>query len=201
MGRSGVGVVFASVALLAVGADVAVASLKPLPLSARVLGRGEFRGFTPGTRASSKTPTAYVAGNPSLTSGQRRSQIRRLTREGFKKELTEFLNNAQGPKFGLSSAMQFGSAAAARAERDAEIHFLKAQGQVSESFRVQAVPGAIGFGDTRGSSGGENILFADGPFVYLAGNSWSGLAHNPRRAALIRAATTLYERVHGHPAG
>lgn len=201
MRRSGVGVVLAIVVVLAVGAGVAVASLKPLPLNARVLRRGDFQGFRPGTRTTAKTAKAYVSGNPSLTADQRQVQIARLKREGFKKQLTEYLNSAQGPKYGLSSAMQLGSAASARAERRAEFRFLKAQKEVSETFRVKAVPGAIGFGSTQASSGGENILFADGPFVYLAGNSWTGSRHNPKRAALIKAASTLYQRVHGHPAG
>jgi hypothetical protein len=68
-------------------------------------------------------------------------------------------------------------------------------------FRVSAIPGAVGFGTAVGNAGGENIVFADGVFLYLVGNGWSGSAHNPRRAALIGAATKLYMRVHGHPAG
>jgi hypothetical protein len=51
-----------------------------------------------------------------------------------------------------------------------------------------------------GDSGGEHIVFADGPFLYLVGNAWTGSTRNPRHAALIEAATKLYQRVHGHPA-
>jgi hypothetical protein len=70
---------------------------------------------------------------------------------------------------------------------------------------VSAIPGAVGFGGGPGAGqsgvGGENIVFADGSFFYLVGNAWSGSTHNPKRAALVRAATKLFKRVHGHPAG
>jgi hypothetical protein len=112
------------------------------------------------------------------------------------------LDDAQGPQNGLSWVMQLGSAASARTEFAAMIRFEKAQGQASETFRVSAIPGAVGFGGYGNSQGGENIAFADGPFLYLVGNAWSGSTpHNPKRAALIEAATKLYTRVHGQPAG
>jgi hypothetical protein len=50
------------------------------------------------------------------------------------------------------------------------------------------------------AAGGENVLFADGSFLYLVGYGWIGNAHSPKHSALIDAATKLYVRVHGHPA-
>jgi hypothetical protein len=185
---------------------VAAASPKPLPLSARLLRPGDFAGFTLEAPKSFKAAKAWVAGNTSLTAAQVRAQVARLTREGFKELLAEYLDDAQGPRNGLSFVMQLGSAASAQAELAAEVRNAKAQGQATETFRISAIPGAVGFGADQGNPGaymgGENIVFTDGPFFYLAGNAWSGSTqtHNPRHAALIEAATKLYKRVHGHPA-
>ena len=190
------------VLLFAAASGVAAASPKPLPLSARLLTRGEFVGFTLETSTPYKSAKAWAATNTSLTPTQHKAEVVRLTSEGFRELLAEFLDNAQGPQNGLAWVMQLGSAASARSELAAEIRFEKAQGQTQETFRVGAIPGAFGFGGHHGSSGGgENIVFADGSFLYLVGNAWSGSTHNPRRAALIDAATKLYTRVHGHPAG
>ena len=64
-----------------------------------------------------------------------------------------------------------------------------------------ASAGAHGYHVAGGGQFGENILFADGPFLYLAGEGWSAGANNPpTRAGLIAAVTKLYKRVHGHPA-
>jgi hypothetical protein len=198
--RSGLGVVLLGVVLLsALPAGVPAASPKPLPLSARLIERGEFRGFTVGAPTSYKTAKKWVAAgaHPGLTAAQARADVARLTREGFRELLTEFLGHGNG----LSWVMQLGSPASARAELATEVREEKAQGQALEIFRVSAIPGAVGFGACVGNSGGENIVFADGSFLYLVGNGWSGSAHNPRRAALIGAATKLDKRVHGHPAG
>jgi hypothetical protein len=192
--------------LMVTWSGVAAASPKPLPLSARLLTRGEFPGFTLEAPKSFKIAKAWVAGNTSLTPAQARAQAARLTREGFKELLAEFLDNAQGPGNGLSFVMQLGSAASARAELAAEVRYAKAQRQATETFRISAIPGAVGYGSDQGNPGnymgGENIVFTDGPFLYLVGNAWSGSSQtrNPRRTALIEAATKLYQRVHGHPA-
>jgi hypothetical protein len=182
--------------LMVTWSGVAAASPKPLPLSARLLKRGEFPGFTLEAPKSFKTAKAWVAGNTSLTPAQARAQVARLTREGFKEVLAEFLDDAQGPRTGLSTVMQLGSAASARAELAAEVRF-ETTYQAPLTFRVSTIPGAVGFG----GGGGENIVFADGPFLYLVGNAVLGsMTHNPKHAALIEAATKLYQRVHGHPA-
>jgi hypothetical protein len=180
--------------LMVTWSGVAAASPKPLPLSARLLKRGEFPGFTLEAPKSFKTAKAWVAGNTSLTVAQARAQIARLAGEGFKELLAEYLDDAQGPRQGLSFVMQLGSAASARAELAAEVRDAKL---TQLTFRVSTIPGAVGFG----GSGGENIVFADGPFLYLVGNAWGARStHNPRHAALIEATTKLYQRVHGHPA-
>ena len=190
-------VLMVGVLLMVAWSGVAAASPKPLPLSARLLKRGEFPGFTLEAPKSFKTAKAWVAGNTSLTPAQAQAQAARMTREGFKELLAEFLDDAQGPRNGLSFVMQLGSAASARAELAAEVRYAKAY-QAPLIFRVSTIPGAVGYG----GGGGENIVFADGTFLYLVGNAWGAASsHNPRHAALIEAATKLYKRVHGKPAG
>jgi hypothetical protein len=62
-------------------------------------------------------------------------------------------------------------------------------------------PHARGFHDTRPGFAGDNIVFSDGPFLYLVGDGWAAGATNPPvRARLLAAATRLYKRVRGHPA-
>jgi hypothetical protein len=185
----------------AVWSGVALASPKPLPLRARLLRQRDFPGFRLET-AKSYTAKAWVTTDQSLSAAQVKAQIARLEREGFKGLLSEYLDDAQGPRNGVSWVMQLGSAASARAELAATVSYEKTSGNAPESFRVKAIPKSFGFGGTNGpGSGGENVTFADGPFLYLLGNAWSGSTHNPKHAALIAAATKLYDRVHGHPAG
>ena len=174
-------------------AGIAAASPKPLALRVRVLQRGEFAGFTLERPKFYRTAKAWVALDTSLTPAQVRAQVARLTREGFKEVLAEFLDDAQGPRMGLSTVMELGSAVAARAELAAEVRY-ETTHQAPVTFHVSTIPGAVGYG----GGGGENITFADGRFLYLVGNAWqTPTTHNPRHAALTEAATKLYRRVHG----
>jgi hypothetical protein len=188
---------FASFVLMAAVACGSAAKRKPLALSARVIGRGEFTGYAPGTQTSFKTPDGYLV-DSNFSLPQRKAWSARLSREGFKKDLTEFLTGNQGPQTGLSGVMQLGSDSSARAELAAELRFDRKQ--AAETFRVKAIPGAVGFSVTGSGEGGENILFADGPFLYTVGYGWIGNAHSSRHSALIDAATQLYKRVRGRPA-
>ena len=169
----------------------------PLAMTERVIRRGEFTGYAPGTRESFKTPAGYLVGS-SMTLPQRKAWIARLSGEGFKQDLTEFLSGTQGPQTGLSGVMQLGSDASARAELAAERRFYGEQR--AQTFRVKRIPGAFGYGFSGSGEGGENVVFADGPFLYFVGYGWVGNARTPEHSTLIDAATTLYVRVHGHPA-
>jgi hypothetical protein len=188
---------FASFVLIAAAACGSAATHKPLALAARVIGRGEFTGYSPGTRMSFKTPDGYLVGS-NFSLPQRKAWSARLGREGFKQDVTEFLTGNQGPQTGLSGVMQLGSDSSARAELAAELRFDKRQ--AANTFPLKAIPGAVGFGVIGSGEGGENVLFADGPFLYTVGYGWIGNAHTSKHSALIDAATALYMRVHGHPA-
>lgn len=183
--------------LVACGGGAAAIAASPLPLKARLIKRGEFPGFTPGTPVSVNSAKAYWARATGSTPSQRTTWIARFTKEGFKRDLTEFMRGSSGAQ-ALSSVMQLGSVASARAELAAERPSFETQG--ATQFSVKTIPGAVGYDLTGPSGNGENVLFSDGPFLYIVGYGWYGPARNPKHAALIDAATKLYSRVHGHPA-
>ena len=194
------------VAGLLVGTGVALASPKPLPLRDRLIKRGEFAGYRPEPRRYLyKSAKAYMAPTPKLTTGQRAAAVERLRREGFVVALAELLTRGSEPKSGLSKVMQFGSAASARSELNANLAYNKTLTKNLDgsftTFAVPTIPGARGYESAGRGVIGENVLFADGPFLYLVGQGWSSRDKPPTRAGLIKAATTLYRRVHGHPAG
>jgi hypothetical protein len=199
-----------SVAVVAgflVGAVVALASPKPLPLRDRLIAQGEFAGFRPESRTHSfSTPKAWVVGGPHPSAAQPSAETARLHREGFVAVLSEFLDRGSARGSGLSWVMQLGSAPSARAEMKVNLAESKAQATASGGslsvFAVPPIPGARGYRVSGAGSGAENIFFVDGPFVYLVGQAWeSGDKTPPTHAALITAVTTLYRRVHGRPAG
>jgi hypothetical protein len=190
-------VLFASFVLIAGAACGSAGTHKPLAMAERVIGRGEFKGYAPGPQMSFKTPDGYLVGSNS-SFPQRKAWSTRLSREGFKGDVTEFLTGSQGPQTGLSGVMQLASDASARAELAAELRVDLAQ--AAKTFRVKAIPGAVGFSVIGSGEGSENVLFADGPFLYTVGYGWIGNARISKHSALIGAATKLYTRVHGHPA-
>jgi hypothetical protein len=191
----------AVVAGFVVGAGAAHASLKPLPLRDRLIAQGDFAGYRPesGTHLF-RTAKAWVLSGPHPA--QTSAEIARLQRERFVAVLSEFLDRGSARQSGLSWVMQLGSAASARAELKVDFAENKASGGSFSAFSIPAIPGARGYRVSGGGSVGENIFFADGPFLYLVGQGWSSAdTHAPTRAGLIAAATTLFRRVHGHPAG
>lgn len=191
-----------------VGATVGVAfaASKPLSLSARVIQPGEFPGFVavmPPTLFRSPAKWVGPVGK-GLTRAQASAQITRLRSEGFVAAASRQLGTAtQVPWGGLSWVLQLRSAGAAKAELAAELHDTKNTAKPPEaytSFTVSRIPGAHGFHLGGSASAGDNIQFADGPFVYLVGFGWTGNPKNrPTRANLIASATRLYTRVHGRP--
>jgi hypothetical protein len=193
----------AVVSCFVVGTGVALAAPTPLPLRDRLIKQGDFAGYRPeSTKHSFTTAKSWVAGGPHLTPAQTSAAIARLHREGFVAVLSEFLDRGHERANGLSWVMQLGSAAAARAELKADLTADKAGGGTFSTFSVPVIPGARGYRVSGGGGVGENIYFADGPFLYLVGQGFSSVDKNqPTRAGLITAVTTLYRRVHGHPAG
>lgn len=190
-------------------APIGLAASRPLPLAARVIQQGEFPPFLslPGQSTKLFTSAAkYVHGDLSLSSAQMTAKTARLKREGFRAILIRQLGTRQQEPFGgLSWVMQLGSAAFARAELVANVRDAKASAKPPRStyavFSVATIPDAHGYHLRDNGGSGDNVVFADGPFVYLVGVGSAGTARTgPTRAQLIAAATRLYKRVHGHPA-
>jgi hypothetical protein len=190
-----VAIVVALAATLGVGAT-------PLPLSARLIQAGEFAGYVP-----EPSPKAYRSArswdtlDTGLTPGQVSADIARLDREGFKEVLVEYLDRAPGKQNGVSWVMQLGSSAAARAELTASLAEYRTQNPATFStYSIPGIAAARGYRVSGNGFIGENVIFADGPFLYLVGEGWTaGRKNAPTRADLVAAVTKLYARVHSHP--
>lgn len=174
---------------------------KSLPLSARLIKAGEFKaGGSLGTLNPSGRPTLYRSAKAWQDSDLRSdSQTARyvasLRRDGFKALLSEFL----GSQDGLSWVMQLGSSASARSALAATFRYDTAPSggqKLVATFTDAAVPGSRGYEVSGNGGHGANILFADGPFVYLVGEGWSDGSTAPPRSGLLAALTHLYKRVH-----
>ncbi len=188
----------AGVLLLTLWSGVASAG-GPLPSKARLIERGDFAGFTPASRATVYTSAkAWVALDPRPAPPFAAGQTARLKREGFKRVVMEFLFHGKRPQEGVSWAMQLGSAAAARAELGAVLRDERAlDGGTFSTFAGSGVPGARGYRELGNNGSGENLLFADGPYLYLVGQGWGPTEKVPSHAALLAAVRKLYGRVHG----
>ena len=192
----------AVVSCFVVGTGVALAAPTPLPLRDRLIKQGDFAGYRPeSAKQSFKTAKSWVAGGPHLAAAQTSAAIARLHREGFVAVLSEFLDRGSERGNGLSWVMQLGSAASARAELKADLTEDKQGGGSFSAFSVPGIPGARGYRVSGGGGIGENIYFADGPFLYLVGQGFTSVDKNPpTRAGLITAVRALSRRVHAHPA-
>jgi hypothetical protein len=175
---------------------------QPLPLTARVVAHGELAGFGPFGQAHVRTfttPGSFLAAyQQAATPSQVSAWVALLKREGFVAVAAEPLGSRAANRGGLSWAMELGSPAAAKSELAKEVRSDESHGPVSR-FVVGGVPSAVAFRLGTSSSGGDNIFFADGRFLYFVGDGWNA-GGKPARAALIAAAQTLYKRVHDHPA-
>jgi hypothetical protein len=173
---------------------------QPLPLSARVIAQGELAGFGPFGPARVETfrsPASFLAAyQQAATPAQVSAWVALLKREGFVAVAAEQLGSRKRNRGGLSWAMELGSPADARSELVKEVRTDESHGPVSR-FVVAGIPGAVAFRLGTSSSGGDNVLFSDGRFLYFVGVGWS-TGSKPARAALIAAAEKLYKRVRGH---
>ena len=188
------------VVMLALAAAEQGFGAQPLPLSARVIAHGELAGFGPFGRAHVRTfttPASFLAAyQQAATPSQISAWVALLKREGFVAVAAEQLGSLTPNRGGLSWAMELGSSADAHSELSKEVRSDESHGPVSR-FLVGGIPTASAFRLGTSSSGGDNVLFSDGRFLYFVGVGW-GTGGKPARAALIAAAQTLYKRVRGH---
>jgi hypothetical protein len=190
------------VVMLAVIAAERGFGAQPLPLTARVIAHGELAGFGPFGTARVQTfttPASFLAAyQQAATPSQVSAWVALLKREGFVAAAAEQLGSLTPHRGGLSWAMELGSSAGAKSELAKEVRSDESHGPVSR-FVVDGIPAASAFRLGTSSSGGDNVLFSDGRFLYFVGIGWS-TGGKPARAALMAAARSLYKRVHSHPA-
>jgi hypothetical protein len=189
------------VVMLALAAAGEGFGARPLPLTARVIAHGELAGFGPFGPAHVQTftaPASFLAAyQQAATPSQVSEWIASLKREGFVAVAVEQLGSLAANRGGLSWAMELGSSADARSELLNEARSDQTHGPVSR-FAVGGIPMVFAFRLGTSSSGGDNVLFSDGRYLYFVGIGWS-TGGKPARAALLAAAQTLYKRVRGHP--
>jgi hypothetical protein len=187
------------VAGLAATSSVAATSL---PLNARLIQAADFAGYVPEpSHTAYRSARNWDSLDTGLTAAQVSADAARLHREGFKEVLVEYLDRAPAKQNGVSWVMQLGSPAAARAELAASLAEDKAQNPGTfSSYSIRGIAAARGYRVSGNGFIGENVLFADGPFLYLVGEGWTaGQRNAPTRADLVAAVAKLYERVHSHP--
>jgi hypothetical protein len=70
------------------------------------------------------------------------------------------------------------------------------------AFAVAGIPAAQGFALSGRGTAGYNVVFSDGPYVYLVGIGYrADTAKHPSNAQAIASATALYRRVHALRSG
>ena len=185
------------VALLLTGTEAIARAenLKPLPLSQRMLRAGDLAGFKPDSPSYVSDPAKWAQKCP-------HHEADRLRKLGFVAAAGLHLSFGQSGRDAISYVTRFRSAASAAAD---VTHFVASHPDCTtalklDSFRVAAIPGSHGIAAKRSDGEGYDIVFADGVFSYDVGAFTTDSQGPPTRSDVIRAATRLYTRVHGHPA-
>jgi prepilin-type processing-associated H-X9-DG protein len=121
------------------------------------------------------------------------TEVARLRKIGFVAGVDENLITPANPdRYGLSSVQQFSSAAGAKSQL---AHLLSAGGPW-QYFSVSGIPGARGFDSAGSTSGGRNVAFVDGDYLYAEGAGWQGGSNFAvSRSAVSAAARLIYHRV------
>ena len=205
--RQGVGFLVVLVTLLAATAATASPAAEPLSVSKRVLRANELRGFKPfGPPTIYIRPRSWISSDTGLTRGAVAARAARLTKRGFMTLVSQNLAPMRGSfdRGGVSWVMRLGSAASARAELSSIREYSetdgKRRGHSYKAFRVTGIPRAIGFRATSPGQVSDNVVFADGPFIYSVTARWEEFARNPpSRAAIVAGARKLHKRVQGRP--
>ncbi len=147
------------------------------------------------TPSVSTSAQAWITGS-GLSPAAQRAEAARLRQLGFKQAAAENLTTpGNSNRYGLSSVEEFSS------HKSAEAELVNRTGPHSQGapwsyFRVTQIPGARGFQAQGGTQGGRNIAFVDGPYYYVVGVGWQGMANAVPVPKLIAAAIILYHHVH-----
>jgi hypothetical protein len=194
-----IAVALAVVALTGAGATFARESA-PVPadpvgaLYERLIVRAELPGFTAPICPSVETNASrWARGNLSVD---------QLRRNGFVAGLRQTLYSNRHDADALVSVALFGSAHDARTEIENEIGSARRSANSFAAFPVPSIPAARGFALSGRGSAGYNVVFTDGPYVYLVGIGFAAAgAKHHSNAQTIAAASALYRRVHALGSG
>lgn len=178
------------------GASLAAGgSLKPLPLSQRMLHAGELAGFKPGAASFVSDPSKWARDCP-------KGEAERLKAAGFVAGASTHLSSKLDGRDAISFVARFRTPAAARADVTSFVtnHPKCTTANRLSSYSVPGIPDAKGLAAKRSDGVGYDILFSDGPFSYDVGAFTVDPKGPPTQADVVKAATALYRRTHGHPA-
>jgi hypothetical protein len=190
-GILGAAVVLACAAFAATAASAGTD--EALALKARVLRAGDLVDFTPSKRPSLTTSPDVWASNYLSTIS--------LRKNGFVSAVRQELASKRLKSTAVSTAVLFRTPLGARRELASELAQARRKGSNYAKFRVRGIPHAYGYRLASPGSKGYNVMFRDGPFVYLVGAGYHPAAkQHLARADVIRAAKRLYARVQGRPA-
>jgi hypothetical protein len=150
----------------------------------RLIVRAELPGFTRQICPNVETnASGWARGNLSVD---------QLRRNGFVAGLRQPLQSGRLGADALVSVALFGSTHGARTEIDNEIASARRSSGSFAAFTVAGIPAARGFTLRGRGTAGYNVVFSDGPYVYLVGIGFrAGTA-----TQAIAAATAFYRRVH-----
>lgn len=172
-----------------------VAASTGLPLTERVLGSGDIPGYRASGAASvAFTPKAYAA-----ILGEK-DEVRPLTRAGFVRAATRRLAAGRDALV-FSFVVQYETPAGARGEvARRQRKDRSAPGANPSALPVPRIPGAKGLALNWSQPPPQSqVIFADGPFLYLETVLAKGATQQPLQGALLRASERLYAKVRGAP--
>jgi hypothetical protein len=177
-----------------------------LPTASRLIPRHSFKGLVPRPPALAYTDlNQFLTSDGSSLSDPFNQQLgAALSSEGFVSGIGQLYNLPKHRRHkvfagqGLSDAIQLrdDQQAAIEAAREHQYAITAHPNIHWKQFSVPAIPGSMGLllPATRRFTGASNVYFSDGPYDYLVGES------APRGSGfktVIRAATRLYDSVHG----
>lgn len=183
-------------------ASAASAAPSVLDISERMLRAGDLPGFDP-------PPLTRVVMLNTLADWAQFSAPERVDAEERRLRATGFVAAARARLLGPSlpghdahsMVVQFRTANGAHADFAPTVRMLTPTTGISVGrFTVRGIPGAQGFTTSRPGSVGYDVIFVDGQFLYDEGVVSPDPNGPPTRADLVRAATRMYRRVHGHRA-
>lgn len=182
-------------------AGTSQASAAKMPLTERVLTSGGLHGFAQTQPLvvihSAAQWATVVEQSPAVT------EATRLEKLGFVAGVHEQLHGLRPLRAeAISTAEQFGTAGAARAELAAQykqaLNGARMAGAQVKVFPVAGIPGALAWTVRGKQTGGVNVSFAVGAYYYVVGSGFpTGTRGAPGPVQMTQAAQSIYLTISG----